>query len=281
MRKALLVLTFALSCAALDELPFPGHDVSKIQVLLLTGYNSTPTHRWREIDPRLRAILEGSGQFEVHVEEEPRGITNETLAGYRILLLNYSDYTPSLGMTWPEQTREAYLQFLKRGGGVVSFHVTLGSFPEWPEFRKTLGIADNSKIGHGPYHDFRIKVTAGETAIMRGIPESFAGWGEIYNRIDLSPEVQVLARAWDDPDNCLPNHVSCGSGKDEPIIWTNRYGNGRVFVTTMGHDLKAISSPEFRTTLLQGMTWAATGKVDGAAAVPTPKRGGKTNATQE
>lgn len=250
------------SVLGLAQRAFPGHDISKIQVLILTGYNSTPSHRWHEIDPELRDILGRTGRFEVRIDEEPRGITSDTVAGYQVLLIDYSDYTPSLGESWPEQTRQAYLEFLRSGGGIVGFHVVIGSFPEWPEFHKTLGIANNSKVGHGPYHDFAVKVVAPDNPIMRGIPNSFEGWGEVYNGIELLSGAQILARAWDDPKNCLPNHVGCGTGKDEPILWTNHYGAGRVFVTTLGHDLKAISSPEFQTTLVQGTEWAARGKVD-------------------
>jgi len=260
--RVFLTLLIALGSAGLDRPPFPGHDQSKIQVLLITGYNSTPAHHWREVDPQLRQILEASGRFEVRIEEEPRGTTGRTFAGYDVLLLDYSDYTPNLGTPWPEETREAYLQFLRNGGGVVAFHVTVGSFPEWDEFRKTLGIEDYSKIGHGPYHDFVVKDVAPADPIMRGIPESFAGWGEIYHQIRLSSNVRVLASAWDDPDNCLPNRVSCGTGNDTPVLWTNRYGNGRVFVTTLGHDLREVSSPEFQATLVQGAMWAANRDVD-------------------
>ena len=235
---------------------FPGHNPSKIQVLLISGYNSTPTHHWREIDAQLRTILESTGRFEVRIDEEPRGITDETLAGYQLLFFDYSDYTPSLAPSWSERTRSAYLRFLRKGGGVVSFHVTVGSFPEWPEFRKTLGIEDNSKIGHGPYHDFNIEVVDRASPIMQGIPESFAGWGEVYNHVKLSRDAHILASAIDDSDNCLPNHISCGSGEHEPILWTNRYGKGRVFVTTLGHDLKAISSASFQGTLVHGAMWA-------------------------
>jgi type 1 glutamine amidotransferase len=272
LSSTVLAFMFALGCVSgLAQRPFPGHDLSKIQVLLLTGYNSTPIHRWREIDPQLRDILERTGRFQLRINEEPRGITSDTLAGYQVLLIDYSDYTPSLGVSWPEQTRQAYLEFLRSGGGVVGFHVVIGSFPEWPEFHRTLGIADNSKVGHGPYHNFVVKVVAPENPIVRGIPASFEGWGEVYNRMELLPGAQVLARAWDDPNNCLPNRVACGTGKEEPILWTNHYGAGRVFVTTLGHDLKSISSPEFKTTLVQGTEWAANGKVDDPRIPMMPK----------
>jgi type 1 glutamine amidotransferase len=39
------------------------------------------------------------------------------------------------------------------------------------------------------------------------------------------------------------------------------YGEGRVFHTTLGHDVKAMSGAGFQETLKRGTEWAATGKV--------------------
>jgi type 1 glutamine amidotransferase len=41
----------------------------------------------------------------------------------------------------------------------------------------------------------------------------------------------------------------------EPVAWTNRYKNSRVFYTSLGHpdDFK---SPEFRKLLINAVFWA-------------------------
>jgi type 1 glutamine amidotransferase len=64
----------------------------------------------------------------------------------------------------------------------------------------------------------------------------------------------VLATAYSDPANG-------GSGHDEPVLMTIRYGQGRVFHTTLGHDINALSSVDFVATFQRGTEWAATGKV--------------------
>ena len=45
------------------------------------------------------------------------------------------------------------------------------------------------------------------------------------------------------------------------MIWTVRYGNGRVFHTPMGHDLNGMRCLGFIATLQRGTEWAATGAV--------------------
>ena len=64
----------------------------------------------------------------------------------------------------------------------------------------------------------------------------------------------ILATAFSDPGN----H---GSGRDEPTLLVTRFGRGRVFHTTLGHDVNAMSSVDFVVTLQRGAEWAATGDV--------------------
>ena len=52
----------------------------------------------------------------------------------------------------------------------------------------------------------------------------------------------------------------------EPLIWTLKYGTGRVFQTALGHDVKAMQSPGFTVTLGRGAEWAGTGRVT----IPVP-----------
>jgi type 1 glutamine amidotransferase len=64
----------------------------------------------------------------------------------------------------------------------------------------------------------------------------------------------VLATAHSDPKNK-------GTDRDEPMVMVVSYGKGRVFHTTMGHDVSALSCVGLMTLLQRGTEWAATGKV--------------------
>jgi type 1 glutamine amidotransferase len=64
----------------------------------------------------------------------------------------------------------------------------------------------------------------------------------------------VLATAHSDPANK-------GTGRDEPMLMVLSYGKGRIFHTTMGHDVPALSCVGFIATFQRGTEWAATGKV--------------------
>jgi type 1 glutamine amidotransferase len=234
----------------------PGHDASRKQVLLLTGYNSTRNHDWRTLSAILRQTLEETKEFEVRINEEPRALTPEVLRGYDVLVLDYSNYTAALAPPWPEETRKAYLEFVLQGGGVVAFHAACGSFQDWPEYRKTLGITEHNRISHGPYHEFVATMTPEGVALFDSLPQRWPVWGEIYNGMRLEDDAIVLARAFDDPENCTGTKV-CGSGKEEPIIWTYRYGKGRSVVFTPGHDKRTMESADVVSAFTAVVRWAA------------------------
>ena len=91
---------------------------------------------------------------------------------------------------------------------------------------------------------------------MKGLPKVWMHAGdELYAKLRGPGEnMTVLATAHSDPRNN-------GTGHDEPILMVLHYGKGRVFHTTMGHDIAALSCVGFITTFQRGTEWAATGNV--------------------
>ena len=65
----------------------------------------------------------------------------------------------------------------------------------------------------------------------------------------------------DPAGSAFSDSANNGSGRDEPMLMVLSHGKGRVFHTTLGHDLAALSSVGFIVTLQRGAEWAATGKV--------------------
>jgi uncharacterized protein len=237
--------------------------VSKVKVLILTGVNN---HKWAETTPVLRKTLEQTGRFEVRVNEEVRGNGPETFAPYDVLLLNYNDMKHSAGPWWDDRARQAMLDFVRNGKGLVCYHASNNAFWGWDEFDKLVGGTWRETAGHAPYHTYTVKIVDPQDPITKDLPASFTETDELYHGLTLQPNIHILATAFDDPHNCSKNGKSCGTGKDEPLIWTLKYGSGRVFQTALGHDVKAMESSGFRATLVRGTEWAATGEVT----IPAP-----------
>ena len=230
---------------------------ARIKVLILTGVNN---HDWRATTPVLRAILESTGRFDTRVDEEVRGCGSETFAAYDVLLINYNDWKNS-GPWWDDRARQAMLDFVRNGKGIVFYHAANNAFWGWPEYDKLVGGTWREGAGHAPYHPYKVKIVDRAHAITNGMPPMFPETDELYHGLSLQPDIHILATAWDDPSNCRNPGDRCGTGKDEPLIWVQNYGAGRVFQTALGHDAKAMQSGGFQITLQRGTEWAATGQV--------------------
>ncbi len=42
-----------------------------------------------------------------------------------------------------------------------------------------------------------------------------------------------------------------------PAVWTRRWGRGRVFVATPGHDMGVLADANVRTIIERGILWAS------------------------
>ena len=215
----------------------------------------------------MRNVLEETGLFEVRVTEEFRGATSRTLDEYDLLVVNYYDRRQAENLRWGEETEKSFEDFVKSGKGVVMYHLSLGAFYHWEEYEKMSG--GNWRDGRGHHsaqHDFEIDIIDSEHPITRGLksPLSMAN-DELYANLIFQPEgsYDVLATAYD--DHALYGERARqpipGPGIVQPILWTTQYGEGRVFVTTLGHDEVDTAHPTFVTTFTRGAEWAATGQV--------------------
>jgi type 1 glutamine amidotransferase len=207
-------------------------------------------------------MLEQTGRFEVRVNEEPLGCTEATFEYYDTIVLNFTNYMLRYGPPWPEATRTALLHFVKSGKGLVAYHGSLSAFAEWPEYEEMTGGAWRQDSAHAPYHTFSFKIVDNESPITRGLLPEYTQSDEISHGLRMQKDAHLLATAFDDPANCTNgNTKSCGSGKEEPVAWVHRYGDGRVFTTLLGHDLKSIGSPGFTALFVRAVEWVATGSV--------------------
>ena len=248
----------------------PAPPPAKLQVLIVTGQNTT-SHDWRASTPVLRKILEDSGRFEVRVTEEFRGAGAATLAPYDVVLLNYYAGR-SANLRWGDSTDSALLDFVRGGKGLVLYHFSLAAFDGWPEFEKLSGGNWRPNNGHhSARHDFTVTVQDGDHPIMRGLKAAFPETNdELYANLKWQPAgaFHVLASAWDDHSRYQAGEKQplAGPGAAEPMLWTVNYGQGRVFVTALGHDAEAMKNIGFAATLARGTEWAASGKVT----IPVP-----------
>jgi type 1 glutamine amidotransferase len=141
--------------------------------------------------------------------------------------------------------RENLVNFVKQGKGLVVFHFACGAFEDWPQFADLAGKVWDQKTSHDRRGPFTVHIVQREHPITRGM-EDFQTDDELYTCLVGQQEVEVLATA-----------RSKVTGKDHPMAFVWHYGKGRVFHTPLGHDLRAIETPNVSEWLRRGCRWAA------------------------
>ncbi|MFI3330310.1 MAG: ThuA domain-containing protein [Rikenellaceae bacterium] len=248
-----------------------------INVMLLTGHTDK-FHDWKIMSARVKEILDEGKIFKTTVVTDYQ---NPDFTGYDVVVMNLNQ------VTWSDDTKKRFEDFVSSGGGFVSLHETDNAFPEWEEFNKMIGLGgwggrthehgDNhyfkdgkfvtvntpGKAGkHGRRGNFEIIVHEPNHPIMKGLPKKWIHKNdELYgNLVGRNFEnLTVLASGYSDL-------ATRGTGKQEPLLMVINYGKGRVFHTTLGHTGKGFSeavsaNEDFKVTLLRGAEWVATGKV--------------------
>ena len=270
----------ALASAFLLIPASPLRAAAPLRVMILDGESAGTYHDWQHTTPVLKKELEDAGLFQVDVLTAPPsgGDFNKfkpDFGQYQAVVLNYD------GPDWPADLKAAFETYVKGGGGLVIVHAADNAFPDWRAFNEMAGIggwrARNEKAGplwymkegrlvsdntpgsagsHGARLPFRVTAQQPEHPILRGLPKAWMHVGdELYATLRGPGEnMTVLATAHSDPANK-------GTGRDEPMLMVLSYGKGRIFHTTMGHDVPALSCVGFIATYQRGTEWAATGKV--------------------
>jgi uncharacterized protein len=284
-----LVVTMAMIGQTSFTTSLIGAPPAPMKALIVDGQNN---HDWKATTPVIKKILEDSGLFSVDVVTSPEANSGKMasfkprFSAYQVIVSNYN------GEPWDGETKAAFVDFVRGGGGFVCIHAADNSFPEWKEYNEMIGVGgwggrneksgpyvrfkygrilNDSKPGtggsHGRQHPFLVEAREPDHPILSELPKTWLHVkDELYDRLRGPAEnMTVLATAFADP-------AQRGSGENEPMLIVTDFGKGRVFNTTLGHSVEALKCVRAATVLARGAEWAATGKVTQSipANFPTP-----------
>lgn len=103
--------------------------------------------------------------------------------------------------------------------------------------------------------EYEVNIKSCSSPIVEGIPDFKVKSEQYYLHVD--PSVEVLATTTfpviDGP------HVTNGK-VIMPVVWTKRWGEGRVFYSSLGHHADIMEIKESKEIMRRGFIWASEGK---------------------
>jgi uncharacterized protein len=143
------------------------------------------------------------------------------------------------------------LQATRSGKPTVLLHAAVHSFrnsDRVAEWERLCGM--RSKV-HDPYQPFPVVKLDRASPITKAWPDEWSTPGdELYQTIEFPAGSHALLKATSPKD-----------GREHVVSWTSSYGKGRVFATTLGHDVKTAGMASYRRLLADGLLWAC-GRLD-------------------
>jgi hypothetical protein len=187
-------------------------------------------------------MLEEEG-FAVHVENTTAAFAAPGLALMSLVV-------PIVTMAKIEKEELGNLTKAVRGGvGLAGFHGGMcDAFRDAVEYQFMCG---GQWVAHpGNIIDYRVNILRRDDAVMQGIEDFDYRSEQYYMHVD--PSNEVLATT-----TFSGEHADWIDGVVMPVVWKKRYGEGRVFYSSLGHRAYELDVPEVRTMMTRGMLWAA------------------------
>ena len=254
MKKLLVLLAVAASAVAV----FAAESPKPIKALLVTGGG------FHDYDAQRKTLTEGlAKRLNIEITVAQEGTVREHknsiyekadwAKGYDVVIHN-----ECYGMVTDKEFVERVAAPHKDGVPAVILHASVHSYRNAPtdEWRMVIG---QKSMSHETRHDLLVKSLKSNSPIMKGFPDEWPdAQDELYKIEKVWPGVVPLAKAY-----------GVETKMEHVVIWTNTYGKGRSFITTLGHFDATMKTDVYLDLVTRGLLWSI-GKLNDDG---TPKAG--------
>ncbi|WP_020431635.1 ThuA domain-containing protein, partial [Paenibacillus riograndensis] len=107
---------------------------------------------------------------------------------------------------------------------------------------------------------YKVEICQSSSPLTKGIEDFDVTSEQYYLHID--PAVEVLATT---RFPVIQGPHATNKAVDMPVVWTKRWGQGRVYYNSLGHHADIVELPPVKELMRRGLLWAAEGKQEAAA----------------
>ncbi len=214
-------------------------DTKPLQILLLSGGGY---HDYAKLVPHLTNVLSGPvpAQFTVRMDmdilRDPHFADPYDAVIYDLCFDQAAD-----------DLIENALKATRAGKPTVMIHCAVHAFRYSPKIRDWETCCGMRSKVHDKYEPFTTVKLDPASPITKEFPDNWQTEGdELYQTISIDPGSHALLKVKSPQD-----------GREHIVCWTSQYGSGRVFATTLGHDMKTAARPEYIRLLTNGILWSA------------------------
>lgn len=232
MRYLFLFLMGAAACTG------PSHE-KDLHLLVVAGGHAYDTLAFH-------AVFDGMKGIEVETAMQPesnRLIASDSSNDFDAIVF----YDSWQAIT--DEEKQAYLQLLEKGTGMVFLHHSLVSYQDWPSFTEIRGGKYRHPSNYpdperaSDYrHDITLHVTTNPNHPVTAGIGSFDIFDEGYMNIEVLPSVEVLLTT---------NHAYC----HEVIGWAHLVQNARVVYLLPGHAAPGLEHKSYRQIIENAIKW--------------------------
>jgi type 1 glutamine amidotransferase len=165
------------------------------------------------------------------------------MAEYPVVILSKSDSVSQADRTsWmSEETQQAFVDYVRKGNGLLAIHSGTAGYKEKPALRKLLGGVFDQHPAQCP-----VMVEPDPCHPLATGNAPFTVKDEHYFMLMDAEDATVFM-------------TSNSEHGQQPAGWTRTEGDGRVCVLTPGHNLEVWTQPGFQAVLKNALNWCEKG----------------------
>ena len=179
-------------------------------------------------------------------EIEPWDLITVNALRWKMQADRYAELRNEWAYSLQHEDIELVHEFVTQGGGLLALHTAVICFDAHPVWKQLTGASWNwSASSHPPVGEFEVSITAaGSQHPVTAQAQNFLLADELYGFLDQVPDL-------------IPLLTAPYLGVEQPLLWAQSIGSGRVVTDLLGHSVESLSNATHQDVLTRAAFWAA------------------------